>query len=441
MSRNFLMSVLSAAVLLCMQSCLNSDDTDVTYSDDTSITSFSLGNICRVYTSQSGADSLGTGVSFSSYKFNIDQARHEVYNTDSLPYYAVGPLQMKKVLSSISTKNSGIAVYQAVDDTTWYNFRSTDSLDFSVPRHFRVYSASLNYYQDWTIRVNVHQVPQDTFIWHNRYELPALENARSVKGIALGDSVYLYVQRNGSPVLLAASASGDAQFAEHSVSLSAEAAGGMIVYDGRVYTISDGSIVSAPTPAAAFSAVASAKQLSRLLGATRHDIYALSADGAIMISRDGGMTWQADSLDSSSDLLPSGNINFVSQPDRTNSGLDRAVLTGSRSESDSTAVVWNKLSGYGAEDSPWQYLEVSGDNQYRLPAKSVSMTVYRDSLEAFDGVTLFKSRDLGLTWYPDDKISRPDCFAAASEPHLILADRKGNLWLVSGGVVWKGRRD
>ena len=111
MRRIFIPFVLLLAALFVFASCLNSDDNDVVYYDDTAITSFSLGTMNRyVHTkSSTGADSVyKTTYSGSNYAFYIDQLTCEIYNVDSLPKGT----DAAHVITTISTKNGGTAVWK-----------------------------------------------------------------------------------------------------------------------------------------------------------------------------------------------------------------------------------------------------------------------------------------------------------------------------------------
>ena len=71
-----------------MSSCLNDDNTEVTFYDDTAITSFSLGNFVYNVTlkAKDGKDSIvSRNAVGTNYPVFIDQTNHRIYNVDSLP--------------------------------------------------------------------------------------------------------------------------------------------------------------------------------------------------------------------------------------------------------------------------------------------------------------------------------------------------------------------
>ena len=120
------------AIALSMASCLEDEKETLVYYDDTAVTGFSIGNLNKYITVKSSSDSdsiVKSVIDASSYRFTINNATHEIYNVDSLP---VG-VDVKKVLCTVSTKNSGLAVWymkssEGKDSMTYCS--STDSVDF-----------------------------------------------------------------------------------------------------------------------------------------------------------------------------------------------------------------------------------------------------------------------------------------------------------------------
>ena len=153
-----------------MASCLSSsDDNSSTLYNDAAITSFSLGTLKRTVTT---ADTTyTTTVTGSSYKFNISQvaewdeslgrAVRHIYNTDSLPTGT----DVTRVVCTVASRNSGIVVVQDADSDTLRYYSSTDSLDFTKPRSFLVYSTDGTNSQEYLVKLNVHQEEANGFDW------------------------------------------------------------------------------------------------------------------------------------------------------------------------------------------------------------------------------------------------------------------------------------
>ena len=148
------------AMLLAMVSCQGTTDNTVTLYDDAIITSFSVTSIdCYV-------DGEKTTYSGSGYKFNIDPICHQIYNTDSLPMGT----DIEHIRCTLKTMNNGMAWVVSKDGEMMTYFSSTDTIDFSTPRIFRIYPSRGQGYTEYTVKVNVHQEDGDDMKWTRMME-------------------------------------------------------------------------------------------------------------------------------------------------------------------------------------------------------------------------------------------------------------------------------
>lgn len=199
-------------VLAVMTSCLKSNDTDTVLYDDAAITSFTLGTLnCYLHTMSSlGTDSVYKSTfSASSCSFHIDQINHRVYNTDSLPMET----DMEHIICAVTTRNNGLVIIQDIDSDTLRYFSSSDSIDFTVPRKFIIYSNDGSGNTEYTISVNAHKEQSNKFVWQQmednmqpeaeEYNLP-MEGIKKIIGhstketYALSEDNKLMVWREGS---------------------------------------------------------------------------------------------------------------------------------------------------------------------------------------------------------------------------------------------------
>ena len=169
MNKHF--SALLALIMgaLLMTSCLTSDDdSGIIYNNDTAITAFSLTTVNRYIhtTSKSGKDSVYKRVITNPATFNIDQYEKRIFNTDSI--YA--DCDLKHVLVTITTKNSGVVAIKDIASDTLRTYNSTDSIDLSQTREFRVYAQNGSVYRSYQVTVNKHQSATDKIMWE---EMPA----------------------------------------------------------------------------------------------------------------------------------------------------------------------------------------------------------------------------------------------------------------------------
>ena len=149
--------------LVLTTSCLSSGS-ETTLSSDAAISSFSLGTL---YCYQHAKTSAGTDTVYkktitgSSYKFKIDQVNHRIYNTDSLPLGT----DVAHVVCSVSSVSNSLITIKDLDSDTVRVYNSTDSIDFTSPREFYVYSTDGIGYTKYNVSVNAHQQDEYTLTW------------------------------------------------------------------------------------------------------------------------------------------------------------------------------------------------------------------------------------------------------------------------------------
>ena len=163
MKKIFLACWVMLTATLLLPSCLGSDD-DATYYDDVAITSFSLGTLNRYLTttSSAGDDSIyKVSYAGSTYKVAIDQLGGRIFNCDSLPIKT----DLKHVVCTLATRNSALVTLKSMISDSLFTFSSTDSLDFSEPRTFRVFSTDGEHHRDYVVSLSVRQYEAGTLLW------------------------------------------------------------------------------------------------------------------------------------------------------------------------------------------------------------------------------------------------------------------------------------
>ena len=174
-----------------LSSCLKDDDEDYSGYTDVAITQFTLGTLNRyVHTTstKTGKDTVVVNtVTGSNYKMTIDHLKQRIYNVTPLP---VGT-DPKHVVCTVSARNGGlVALKSATSDTLrWHS--STDSVDFSVPRTFRVYASNGIDMRDYTVTLNVSEDAGVSFEWQLVKTDDALAWTEGMRLEAYGDSVRL----------------------------------------------------------------------------------------------------------------------------------------------------------------------------------------------------------------------------------------------------------
>lgn len=435
---------------LLFSACLSHDDNSVDYSfyNDTAITAFSLGTLTKTAhtTASTGEDSVYTeSFAGSAYKFYIDQERNLIYNPDSLPYST----DVSRVLTSITTKNSGLVYLKdnesiSDDDATFTYLTSTDSVDFSQARTLRVLALNGQVWRDYTVQVNVHQEAADTMKWQKMSEISDLAQMSHLRVVTAGEQRFILGSDGTQTQLWASDAEGSA-WAVSNTALDADAWKNAVAQGSSLFILSGGNIVKLSSDGQ--NTVTPDHTLQQFAAASATELYALSADGQLMASADGGTTWTEEEVDDSSAPLPTDNLSFTIRATKTNSEISRLTLFGTTNDSD-YLVAWTKLidSESRTPNHLWSYVDAAGDTRYAAP-KTAGITVvdYDDTDMTFglnsDGTmaTILQSYDSGITWKTNTTVTLPDELAAG-EPFAITTDAAHYLWLVDhSGQIWRGR--
>lgn len=403
-------------------SCLKSKEDNTTKYADAAITSFSLGTLNRYVhtTSKSGADSVyRKTLAGASYVFHIDHVQQLIYNTDSLPVDA----DLKHVLCSVTTKNNGTLVIKDVASDTLRYYSSADSIDFTEPRIFMVWSNDGEGFKEYKVCVNKHKEKENQFVWHQMASSDKLVPLSNLHAYYYEGEIYLTGDN------------GDVSETYH-----VDKDGKLTAYDSSSSRLPDG--------------------IKKWIGTTSEEIYALSNDNRLMVSRDDGKTWEEDMLDEDASMLPVRDIAFVSYPLYYATNTEYALMVGNRSveqyPQERIAMVWRKI----VDNDPytpegiWTYMERSDYNQLALPRlENLSLVAYDDAILAIGGADItpgvvssryaqfYVSRDDGITWKQNSSYTFPDGFNTDTNSVAMIADDEYNLWLFCGttGQIWRGR--
>jgi len=408
-------------VAIGVTSCLNSSSSEATLYGEAAITSFNLGNVTRyVNKTINGKDSLvKTTLSATTYKFTIDQIQHQIYNTDSLP---IGTDVSRALCVIGSRNNSTVFFVDKTDENILRPYSSLDSVDFSTPRKLEVWSSDMKGHTDYTVKVNVHGQDGSLFVWQKMPVSEVLAQLKDVEAHYWAGTMYLEGRM------------GDMT---------------------QIYRVDDKGLVMMDEET---TGKLLPPGMKRWIGSTSQEVYGLSDDNDLMVSQDGGVTWESDILDDDRHLLPVQDIAFVSYPLYYATNTEYALLVGNRSvgdfPDDKTAMVWRKIVD-NDEYTPegfWSYLEPAGD--MALPRMAhMSLVAYDDGILAIGGEDIsegvfsapyaqfYQSRDDGITWKYNKSYQLPDGFDENATSVGMAVDDDDYLWLFCGGTgqVWRGR--
>lgn len=456
MRRNILSLLTLLSAVFIFASCLGSNDQDTTSYGDTAITSFSLGTLVRTMhtTSSKGVDSIyTTTVTGSNYVFNIDQFGGQVYNTDSLP---IGT--KPKALCTINSKNGGTVVYTTIKGDSLSYYSTSDSVDFSSPREFRVYANNGASYRKYKISVNVHQQDSDTIEWKNIANNTNIGSLKAMKAVEYNNNIYVFGSTGTNTVAYLSSAIDGKTWnqVQFSRSLSSDSYKSIIINGGNAFIISDGEVLKS-TNMSDWVSVNANSNLKQLIGSSTTELYALNNNNTISLSKDNGATWSNDNLGNDAGLLPINDISYTTYNLASNDSTDRVIVVGNRATSagDTTAVVWTKLVEYSKGSTPgsWETVEKSEDNfkNYLPDLTSLVMIPYDNGMLAFGGYgsnskktkfsQFYQSYDSGITWTNNKHYYFPKGFTCSDTSFTAIKDNDNYIWIFCGnsGQVWKGR--
>ena len=445
-----------------LASCLSDDsDNNFVYYDDTAITSFSLGTVNQyLHTlSSEGEDSVyKVEVTGSNYKFYIDQLKREIYNPDSLPLGT----DAAHVICNVGSKNSGTVVIKNVDSDTLSYYSSSDSVDFTQPREFRVYSIGGAYYRSYTVKVNVHKEDPDSFRWNALPVESRFTAMNDMKAVALNGKVMLFGSNGTATETYFTETSGNGSWTAvtPNITLSADAYKSVTVKDDMLYTLNNGEIIASADGQTWTAVTQAAGQtgVAQLIGAGSRKLYAMGADGMPLSSGDNGATWSTDNVGGDAAKLPAYSAGMASFALATDKSSERIIMAGNPADdaftADSVAMVWSKIEEYTPGSVQHSWMECNEENNYQLPRLSnLKMTRYGDVLIAMGGSPLgtstakafekiYVSEDNGLTWHTGDSYVMPEGFTnGSSNTFAVAVDGDKCLWIICGGngQVWRGR--
>lgn len=454
-SKTINIAVLLAA-LFSLVSCLDTNDGDYVYTDDSAVTAFSVTSAKKAVhvKASNGADSVYyTTATLTAYKFVIDQQRCVIYNPDSLPY-GVDPT---KLLVSANSLNSGSLVLKSMTSDSLSYLSTTDSLDFSKPRELQVYSLSGAAVRKYEVRVNVHQEPADQFNWTKLPNPTAFTSATGVKSFvvttASGATRRFLLASDGTTTTVYR-ADGDnawtAATPNFNHTLAAETYRSAAVKHDTLF-VCDNGVVMATTDGNTWTQQTTAEAgVARIIAANPIRLYAYNNEGAMVSSDDSGKTWKVASIDESASLLPNGDIAYATLPLNTNANAYRTLLIGSVPEASTTAFsIWGKIDEGTAysENQPWMFYDHNSLNRHELSLmQNFSAFTYDGKIMMVgneDRVYLpnfYGSRDGGITWEADSVITSPLGFFVTG-PYTVSVDKDHFIWFVSGktGETWRGR--
>lgn len=376
----------------------------------------------------------------TSVPFTIDQSAGLIYNSDSLLYGT----NVSKVKINLSSE--GIpSIY--VDSTGVYD-SLPDSIDFTSPRKFRVYSNDAACYKDYTVSVNVHQVDPELMVWE---KMNAPEGVSPLRALEFGGEMCLFGNDATGSAVVAKIAPGETVWGIAALSGLPTSADLSTVhlFNDKLYAVADGNIYSSQD-AVEWSLSADAVGAVAIIGSS-------DVEGLLWVAGEDGIKYSSDGiLFTLAEALPQNfplyGVSAMSYRLAHHEGIIRYMLVGySTAAKEGNASVWCKLSN----ESRWTCYD-NKNNLFPCPAlKDVTVLHYDNFLYALggagtvDGVekkalsAFFVSKDNGIVWKENESFYQrlPKELSGNNAPFAATVDSKNYMWIVSGapnGGVWKG---
>ena len=432
--------VVTCFVLVCVCSCIKDDE--VENSPTCVITSVSVDDITSYLTTKASddTDSMYTRtISGRNIKFNIDQVNGRIYSIDSLPSWT----NLKRVVASFSYTGTLYARYR-VDSLYYPVSNGSDSLDLSTPLDLLVVASDCVSSKHYTAVIYRYTANADSMLWAEPAYFDFLPTS-SPKVITANNQIYLFADYEGKPTVSYGDVDGSVWLFYPELTTTAAHLDCQSVqyFNGKFYALDTDGTIYASTDGVTWDA-ASTQTVQKLLAADRFYLYAF--DGSQIIATADLNTWTANGS-RHIDMLPEQFISSVAYDTRTNSNLQVNVMAGVTSQQTENAVVWYKIAAKEqASNQQWDYISVTSENTYPLPAlDNLTIFHYNDALYALggDNKSFYKSEDNGITWKQVTEYQFPPSTLIANKPVSVAISGEHVIMIQSNNAgcvtMWKGK--
>ncbi len=410
--------------LMLFVSCNKDNNNQTVISEEAVITSFYL-----------YSDSIKD---ISNYKFTIDNDSMLIYNYDSIAYGT----EVDSLAFVLNPRFHKVYINDSID---YYTLAGV-YLDFTKEVKFTVVAADEIESADYRVRVNVHQVDPDTFIWKSVNDRVFEGDALTAKAVYVNER-FVYLAVVDGKLLVNKSANGSSWLSVLPKDLDVDLAklnlNNLVVTDDCMYVEEDGRLYKSVDGTAWSVVDATGVEVDRLLFAMNDKVYAATISNHIA-RLDAGV-W--------SDLgeLPvgfpveGGAVLVADAP----SGKSRVfVVGGIDKEGNYLSSVWS------SEDGVY-WSDMTGGKEQFTPRAYAAVAQYGEGLMLFGGkdtagkvvedAQLF-SKDYGMTWSEPKAKTVVDSLYVPRYEHSVVVTPSGYIYLIGGRTsaeaaindVWMG---
>ena len=407
MKLNWITLVAGVLVSVSMlTSCLGT--TSSSTSDNAAITSFIINN-----DSIEGLDNVS---------LTIDNSENLIYNADSLAYGTI----LDSVYCTITGAKLGSVV---INDSLFYS--DTVAINMTQPLQIRSYAQNMSSYKDYTVKVSVHQVNPELFVWDGLITQIYSEESSADHAVYFNEELYLFV-KTSSAIELYTSMSGT-RWTSASTNLPAETDVYTIVnYGDKLAVVVNGSLYTSSNGTSWSEVATSGSSIESALFTLNSVLYGLSSStsSANIIALQSDNSWSV--VSAIPDGFPVSGAAMCVAPSPT--GKYRAYLIGG------TDASGNALQSVWSTENGNYYANLGGGNN-PIPARTNAAVIQydnglmlfggRDGSELIDSVLLY-SPDYGINWFePTEEMAISDLFAPRYGLSALVND-ENRIFLIGG---------
>lgn len=427
------------ALLVGATACNSDNNGSGDSSRDCAVTSVVMGRLSRVYHGylSDGRDTTyTTNVWGQYYPLHIDQLRREIFNSDSLP---VGTKLDKVYFNTFAS--DGILAYRLESGKdTLFNIK--DTLDFTTPRIFTVYTSDGSGTREYVMRINVHNADPEGYSW--RQAAPADDKIAAMQDMRLimGDGkMMLWGHSGGQALYMERTLTDGDVWSSYTIDgVSSLSTANVQSFNGKYYAPTDGGLACS-ADGHSWSVVAPELTGARIMGTAGGSLYVISG-GKVWSSTD-ALSWTEDSVDDKTAPLPDEYVGGAYLPSANNANVGNLICVGYHSGLSET---WKKeVNLVYPEAMPWSYYPATEETPRTLPyLGSMSLMPYDGKLmvigQTADTLNVYTSSDGARSW---QKVTRPDVIPSGAGRQTAVAwtaDGDDTIWLVGApaGILWRG---
>ena len=174
-----------------------------------------------------------------------------------------------------------------------------------------------------------------------------------MKSLSVGDKLFVFGTNGSQTVGYATSITDGNSWVRLNKTFSANAYKGILSQGSKLFAVDNNQVLTS-TDGNTWTVVATNGNLKQLVAASSSELFALTTNDKLVVSKDGGLTWANESLDSDASYLPVNNVSYVLSSATGNENVSHVMLVGQ------TATGKKPLCGQGCQIVTLPVLLISG---------------------------------------------------------------------------------